>query len=327
MKAITYEKYGPPDVLRVTEVAKPVPKNNEVLVKVHAAAVASEDCTFRKGSPFFARFATGLTRPKIPVLGSEFAGEIEAVGKDVGRFREGDEVFGSTSASLGCHAEYLCLPEDGVLATKPTNLKYESSLCGGFLTALPFLRDNGRIKSGQNVLINGASGTVGTSAVQLARHFGTHVTGVCSTSNIELVKSLGAEEVIDYTIEDFTRARETYDIIFDTVGKSSFSRCRRALKKGGIYLRTVPSLAILLQMLWTWKLGSRRAAIAFTGLLPVDKKLRDLVFIKQLMEAGEIEPVIDKVYPFEQIAEAHSYVETGHKKGNVVITMLDGSGT
>ena len=329
MKAIVYTEYGPPDVLQLKEVEKPSPRDDEVLIRVHAAAVTSEDCTFRKGDPFtglasfFARlFVTGPMRPRRPILGMYLAGEIEAVGKDVKRFREGDQVYGN-APGFGANAEYICLPEAGALAPKPAHRTYEeaAAVCGGALTALPFLRDKGHIQSGQKVLIYGASGSIGTSAVQLAKYFGAEVTGVCSTTNLELAKSLGADKVIDYTKEDSSKSGETYDIIFDTVGKSSFSRMKRSLKQGGIYLTPVPTLAILLQMLWTSKIGSKRAMIAFTGLRPSSDKANDLVFLKELIETGKIRPVIDRSYPFDRIAEAHSYVDKGHKKGNVVITM------
>ncbi len=322
MKAIVYHEYGSPDVLRLEEVEKPTAKDNEVLIRVHAAAVSMAETIGRKGDPFIARLATGLTGPKKTVLGSEFAGGIEAIGKDVKRFSVGDQVFASSGASLGAHAEYICLPEDGAMATKPVNVTYEeaAAVSAGGLTALPFLRDKGKIERGQTVLINGASGAVGTSAVQLAKYFGAVVTGVCSTTNVELVRSLGADEVIDYTREDFTGTDETYDIIFDAVGKSSFSRCRGALKPGGIYLTTVPTPAIAVQMLWTSKVGGKRAVFAATGLRPAKEKAKDLLFLKELCEAGALKPVIDRRYPMEQAADAHRYVETGHKKGHVVIT-------
>ena len=322
MKAIVYYNYGSPDVLKLEEVEKPTPRDNEVLIKVHATTVTAVDCAFRKGDPLIARLFTGLLRPKNATPGFELAGEIETVGKDVKRFKKGDPVFGETTDSQGAHAEYICLPEDGSLAIKPTNTGFEeATACDGVLTALPFLRDTANIQSGQKVLIYGASGSIGTSAVQLARHFGAKVTGVCSTANLELVKSLGADTVIDYTKEDFSKSGETYDIIFDTVGKSSFSRCRGSLKQRGVYLSTVLAPAIVFQMLWTSMVGGKKAMFSATGLRPASEKIDDLIFLKELIEAGKMKAVIDRRYPLEQIAEAHSYVEKGHKKGNVVITV------
>ncbi len=323
MKATVYTQYGPPEVLELKEVAKPVPGDNEVLVKVHAVTVTAVDSTFRKGDAFFARLFTGLTKPKRTTPGGELAGEIEAVGKDVKRFKVGDQVFGSTDAGFGAHAEYVCLPEDGALVLKPASITYEeaAAIPYGFLTALPFLRDNGSIQSGQKVLVNGASGSIGTFAVQLAKLFGAEVTGVCSTANVELVKALGADKVIDYTKEDFTQNGQTYDIIFDTVGKCSFSRCKNSLKQNGVYLTPVLGLPILLQMLATSKIGSKKAIIAFTGLRPPSEKTKDLLFLTELIEEGKIKPNIDRRYPLEQMAEAHRYVETGHKKGNIVVTL------
>ncbi len=323
MKAIICTKYGPPEVLQLKEVEKPTPKDNEVLIKIYAAIVSPPDCVFRKGEPFIARFFTGLTSPKNSIPGELLSGEIETVGKDVQLFKKGDRVFGSTGMSLGAYAEYICLPVDGVQVIKPAKMTHEEAACvaDGALTALPFLRDKANIQSGQKILINGASGSVGTFAVQLAKYFGAEVTGVCSTTNLELVKSLGADKVIDYTMEDFTKSGQTYDIIFDAVGKSSFSHCKSSLKQRGIYLTTVPTLEILLQMLWTSKIGSKKAMIAFTGLRPSSEKTNDLIFLKELIEAGNIKSVIDRRYPLEQIAEAHRYVEKGHKKGNVVITL------
>jgi NADPH:quinone reductase-like Zn-dependent oxidoreductase len=322
MKAIVYEKYGPPDVLQLKEVAKPTPKDNEVLIKIYATVVTTVDCGTRKGEPFFGRIVTGLLRPKTTILGFEVAGEIEEVGKDVKRFKEGDQVFGITTTSLGGHAEYICLPEDAPVAIKPVNMTYEeaAAVVEGACTALPFLRDKANIQSGQKVLINGASGSIGTAAVQLAKYFGAEVTGVCSTTNLELVKSLGADKVIDYTKEDFTKSGQTYDIIFDTVGKSSFSRCKGSLTQKGVYL-TATGLAVVPQMLWTSKIGSKKAILALTGLMPSSEKTKNLVFIKELIEAGKIKAVIDRRYPLEQTAEAHRYVDKGHKKGNVVITL------
>ena len=316
MKAIVYEKYGPPDVLELKVVEKPLPKDNEVLIKIHATTVTTAEIAFLTGDPFISRFFTGLTKPKNPIAGVELAGEIETAGLDVKRFKEGDQVYALTE--YGTHAEYLCLPEDGAVAIKPVNMTYEEAAAAvdGTLTALHFLRDRGNIQSGQKVLINGASGSIGTFAVQLARYYGAEVTGVCSTTNLELVKSLGADKVIDYTKEDFTKSGQTYDIIFDTVGKSSVSGCKRSLKKKGFYLLTTFGLPKLVQVLWLSMTSSKKVIIGM-----VKGRAEDLIFLKELIEAGKIKSAIDKRYPLEQTAEAHRYVETGHKKGNVVITV------
>lgn len=321
MKAIVCTKYGSPDVLQLQEMEKPVPKDNEVLIKIHATTVTAADGMMRKGVPFYGRFFLGLTKPKKPIPGTGLAGEIEAAGKDVKLFKEGDQVFGETGVGFGTNAEYVCMPEDGVLATKPANITYEEAapVCDGPLTALNFLRDVSHVQGGQRVLINGASGSVGTSAVQLAKFLGAEVTGVCSTTNVEMVKSLGADKVIDYTKDDFTKNGETYDVIFDTVGKSSFSRCKDALTPNGVYLSPVLGLPLLLQMLWTSKIGSKKAKFSATGLRPVSELRMLLKELRELIEAGKIKSVIDRRYPLEQTAEAHRYVEKGHKKGNVVI--------
>ena len=329
MKAIVQTKYGPPEVLQITEVEKPAPKEDEVLIRIFAATVNATDPTFRKGQPFISRFFTGLTRPRNPIPGTELAGEIEAVGKDVKRYKEGVQVFAATGTQYGAQAEYICLSEDGPLAIKPANMNYgeAAAVCDGAFGALNFLRDAGNIQSGQEVLINGASGSVGTFGVQLAKYFGTEVTGVCSTTNLEMVTSLGADEVIDYTKEDFTDTGRSYDIIFDAVAKSSFSSCKDALKQGGVYIFTGPAPGNLLQMLWTSLFGSKTAAMTAPGLRSASEKTKDLLFLKELAEAGKLKPVMDRSYPPEQIAEAHRYVETGHKKGNVVITFEHSSNT
>jgi NADPH:quinone reductase-like Zn-dependent oxidoreductase len=323
MKAIVYTKYGPPEVLQLREVEKPTPGDNEVLIRIYATTVTATECTFRKGEPLFSRLFTGLRRPKITTLGEELAGEVEEVGKDVKLFKMGDPVFGTAGPGFGANAEYICIPEDGVLAIKPTNITYEeaASSVDGFLTALPFLRDRGNIQSGQKVLIYGASGSVGTAAVQIARYFGAEVTGVCSTANLEMVKTLGATIVIDYKKEDFTKTGQTFDIIFDTVGKTSFTRCKSSLKQKGIFLEAGIRLEIFPLVLWTSVSGGKKARIAATGLRSPKERTKDLIFLKELIEEGKIKPVIDKSYPLDQIAEAHGYVDQGHKKGNVVITV------
>lgn len=322
MKAIIVSKYGPPEVLHLEEVEKPIPKDNEVLIRIEATVAAPPDCAFRKGDPPIARLFTGLNRPR-QIPGDVLAGVIEATGKDVRLFKKGDQIFGSSGTNFGSNAEYIALSEDEALAIKPTNITYgeAAGISEGVLTALPFLRDHGKIESGQKVLINGASGGVGVYAVQLAKYFGAEVTGVCSTANLEHVKSLGADKVIDYTSEDFTITDEPYDIIFDAVGKSSFSRCKKALKPNGIYLTTVPTLAEMLQMFWTSFYGSKRAVFAATGLRKPSEKTKDLLFLAELVETGKIKPVIDRKYSLAQMAEAHSYVEEGHKRGSVVIVM------
>ncbi len=316
MKAIVYTKFGPTEVLHLQEVEKPTPKDNEVLIKIVATTVVKEDPDMR-ASPGF----NGFLKPRHPILGQELAGEVEAIGKDVTRFRPGDQVFGIDA--FGAYAEYKCMPENGALAIKPTNISYEdaASVPNGALTALPFLRDKGKIQSGQTALIYGASGSVGAAAVQLARYYGAEVTGVCSTANLEMVIFLGADQIIDYTQEDFTENGKTYDIIFDTVGKIPFSACKGSLTDQGIYLTTVPSPVIMLQALWLAKSGSKKAKFMAAGLRPAREKIKDLVFLTKLIEAGKLKPVIDRFYPLEHVAEAHRYVEKGHKKGNVVITV------
>ena len=319
MKAMVCTQYGGPEVLQLQTVAKPVPKDHEVRIRVHASTVTSADSRIRRADPFLIRFMSGLIKPKKGILGNELAGEIEAVGKKVTRFKVGDQVFGASGFEMGAHAEYICLPEDGALAKLPANMSYEeaAAIPFGATASLDFLRDKGNIQPGQKVLIYGASGSLGTAAIQLARHFGAEVTGVCSTSNIELVKSLGAHQVIDYTKEDLTGYQETYDIIFDTIGKSPFSESVRALKKDGTYLRAVHmAISPLFQGLWV-SMTSKRKVVGGVAL----ERQEDLVFLKELIEAGKMRSVVDRQYPLEQTAEAHRYVDKGHKKGNVVITL------
>lgn len=323
MKTIIQTKYGAPEVLQLKEIEKPVPTANEVLVKIHATTVTATEATFRKGEPYFSRLFTGITTPKIKTLGEELAGEIVAVGKDVKTFKVGDQVFGTAGPDFGANAEYITIPEDEVLAIKPTNMTYEeaASSVDGFLTALPFLRDTGNIQRGQKVIINGASGSVGAAAVQIAKYFGAEVTGICSTSNLELVKSIGADHVVDYTKEDFAQNGQTYDIIFDAVGKTTFSHVRNSLTPNGTFLEAGIGLSIFPSVLWTSIVGGKKAKIAATGLRSPQERTKDLILLKELIETGKIIPVIDRSYPIEQIVEAHRYVDTGRKKGNVVITV------
>ena len=327
MKAIVYTEYGPPEVLHLEDVEKPAPKDDEVLIKIHATSVTTGDVNARgftfvpPGFGPLPRIMFGIRAPKLSILGSDVSGVIEAVGKDVRSFKEGDQVFGMDGETLGAYAEYVCRPEAGTLVMKPINLTHEeaAAIPFGFSTALYFLREKADIQSEQKVLINGASGGVGTAAVQLAKYFGAEVTGVCSIRNLDLVKSLGADKVVDYTKDDFTQNGETYDIIFDTVvGKTSFSGTKNSLKENGIYLAVAGGLKEGVQMLWTSVFGSKK--VVFGGGMASERK-EYLQFIKELAEAGKIKPVIDKIYPLDQTAEAHRYVDSGRKKGNVVITV------
>lgn len=325
MKAIVHTKYGPPDELQLKEVEKPVLKDNEVLIRIHATTVTTSDCNVRnftfvpKLFLLFARMYFGIKKPKINILGIDLAGEIEAVGKNVKRFKKGDQVFGSPESAFGAHAEYICMPEDRALTIKPVNMTWGEAaavpLAGN--TALYFIRDLGNIQVGQKILINGASGGIGTFAVQLAKYYGAEVTGVCSTSNLELVKSLGADKVIDYTKEDFTRSGGTYDFIFDVVGKTSFSRCKSLLKQNSVYLVNLIKLPEFVQILLTSIIGSKKVKGGIS-ISTVDT----MIFLRELIEAGKLKSVIDRSYPLEQTAEAFRYVEKGHKKGNVVINIL-----
>jgi NADPH:quinone reductase-like Zn-dependent oxidoreductase len=320
MRAVVYDRYGPPEVLRLEEVDRPAPKDDEVLVKIHATTVNRTDCGWRSAKPFIGRYFTGIRRPKRRILGSELAGEVEAVGAAVSQFKVGDHVFGVNY--FGAHAEFVCVQEDRPLAHKPAGMTFEeaAAVSDGAILALTALR-KGNLRKGQKILIYGASGSIGTAAVQLAKHFEADTTAVCNTKNVELVRSLGADEVVDYLQEDFTKNGKTYDAVFDAVGKHSFRRCRRSVKPGGFYVETdlgfmwhVPLLALA-----TRRIGDKRVTLPTPNYTK-----KDVLFLKELVEAGRYRPVIDRSYPLEQVVEATKYVETGQKTGNVVLTVNGG---
>jgi NADPH:quinone reductase-like Zn-dependent oxidoreductase len=321
MRAVLFDRYGPPEVQRLEEVERPVPKDDEVLIKIHATTVTRTDTGLRSGKPFIVRFFTGLRRPKQRIMGTELAGTVEAVGAGVTQFAVGDAVFGSTSAfRFGTHAEFICLPESSPLAHKPANMSYEeaAAVTDGVILALMCLRA-AHIGKGQRILIYGASGSIGTAGVQLAHYFETDVTAVCNTKNVELVRSLGADRVIDYTKEDFTNNGETYDVIFDAVGMHSFSRCQRSLKPGGAYVAT-DGFRNLFLALWTSRIGDKKVLFP----IPPRYTKENVLFLKGLIEAGKYRAVIDRTYPLEQVVEATRYVETKQKTGNVVLIVSGG---
>ncbi|WP_155373786.1 NAD(P)-dependent alcohol dehydrogenase [Catellatospora vulcania] len=319
MRAIEHTAYGSPDVLRLTEVDPPVPGHRDVLVKVVATTVTSAECAMRRGEPRWGRVVIGFTRPRRRMrrLGMELAGEVAAVGAGVTRFRPGDRVFGFTGFGLGAYADYKCMPELGSLAVMPANTTFEQAAAAvdGATTALFFLRDQARVRPGQRVLVVGASGSVGTYAVQLAKHLGAHVTGVCGTRNTALVAELGADHVIDYTEADFTANGERYDVVFDTVGRSSFSACRPSLTPRGCYVPTTGLHNVPL----VWLTGLSRGRRVVGGMSVHKGEL--LAYVRDLIEQDRLRIVIDRTYPLERIADAHRYVDTGHKTGNVVITL------
>ena len=319
MKAAVHTRYGRPDVVRISEVGKPTPKDNEVLVKVHATTVNRTDCACRAAKPFFMRFFTGLLTPRATILGNEFAGVVEAVGSSVTLFTAGDRVFGYNEGPFGAHAEYLSIPADGSLATMPANVTFAQAAASteGSHYALAQIR-GAKIQSGQDVLVNGATGAIGSAAVQLLKRLGAGVTAVCDTDNVELVRGLGAERVIDYTTQDFTRDDQRYDVVLDSVGKSSFGQCKRLLKPGGIYISSElgplaqnPLLAVIAPLHSGKKV-----------LFPIPKHDQQMIgYLRELLESGNFTPVIDRTYPLDQIVEAYRYVETGQKTGNVVISL------
>ena len=324
MRAVVFDRYGPPDVLRLEDVERPVPKDDEVLVKVHATTFNRLDCATREANrrsglalSFMSRLVFGLRRPKQRVLGTEFAGEVEAVGAAVREFAVGDKVFGTSGLSFGAHAEFMCMRESARIAHMPAGMTFEEAapVCDGALNALTCLKQ-ADLRKGRRILIYGASGAIGTAGVQLARYFGADVTAVCNTKNLELVKSLGADRVIDYTQEDFTKNGQTYHVIFDAVGKHSFRRCRGSLEPGGIYLPT-DGFGNLILALVTPRLGGKKVLFQ----IPPRQTKPDVLFLKELIEAGKYRPVIDRCYPLEDVVEATRYVETEQKTGNVVLTI------
>lgn len=317
MKAVVYSEYGPSTVLRMKQVPKPVPRDNEILLSIRATAVNSGDLRLRKADPFAVRLFFGLIRPKIQILGSVFSGEVESVGKKVTRFKAGDEVFGHTDIRFGSYAEYICIPEDGSLAMKPVNISHNeaASIPFGAVTALHFIK-KANLKPNQKVVIVGASGAVGSAAVQLAKAYGAIVTGICSSANMGWVKSIGADRVIDYTKADFKQNGETYDLIFDTVNAISVSQSLHSITQNGILISSAAGMREVLQGLWI-SLTSKRRVI--TGVIRHSGS--DIVLLKGLIETGKLKAVIDRTYPLEQIAEAHAYVETGHKRGNISISI------
>jgi len=317
MKAIIYKNYGAPEVLQLKEVNKPIPKDNEILIRIFATAANSGDVRLRKADPWAVRLFFGLTKPRIKILGGFLSGEIEAAGKNVTKFKAGDKVFGATGMGFGAYAEYKCLPEDGILAIKPNNISHAqaATISFGGTAALYFLR-KANIKSGQKVLIYGASGAVGTAAVQLANYYGAEVTGVCSASNAALVKSLGADKVIDYTKGDFTKNGEKYDVIFVTVDKLSFSKSIKSLKKQGTLILGATGLSQTLKAVLTSLISKQKVLLGL-----ISQKANDIIFLKELIEKGDYKPVVDRSYPLKEMAAAHRYVEQGHKRGNVAITL------
>jgi NADPH:quinone reductase-like Zn-dependent oxidoreductase len=317
MKAIVFTEYGAPEVLQLKEVAKPAPKDNEILIRIKATAVNSGDVRLRKADPFAVRFFFGLLKPKINILGSVFSGEVESVGNNVKLFKVGDPVFGHTNMSFGAYAEYICVAENGSLALKPANIVHDeaAAIPFGGVTALHFIK-KALIKEDQKVLVVGASGAVGSAAVQLAKSYGAIVTGVCSTANIDLVKSIGADKVIDYTKEDFTANGEVYDLIIDTVNTISVARSLRSLTKNGVMILSAAGMSEMLHGMWINMTSNRKVMMGV-----ISHTAADIIFLKELIETDKFKPVIDRTYSMEQIIEAHAYVEKGHKKGNIIINI------
>ncbi|NCS94499.1 MAG: NAD(P)-dependent alcohol dehydrogenase [Leptospira sp.] len=321
MKVAEYRKYGNPEVLQITDRNIPEPKDDEVLIKIVCSTVTATEATFRKGKPYFSRLFTGLWKPSIPILGEEFSGDVVKVGRQVNKFRVGQKVFGTTGISFGAYAEFLCMPEDSVITVIPENMDYVQAAgsCDGFLTAYSFLVDTAKIQSGQSILIIGASGSIGVAAVQIAHSMGLKVTGVSRTENHNLIQSLGGHNCIDYTTTTYDRMEGQYDIVFDTVSKVKFQQIKHLLKEKGIFLESGIDLEILPVVLWTKLFSKKKVKISATGLKPINERLKDFLFITNQIASGIWKPVIDKIFAFQDISEAHQYVDTGHKKGNVIL--------
>lgn len=324
MKAIITTGYGSPEIFKANLVTKPIAKPHEILIKIHAASVTKADTMMRTGKPYIGRLMIGLTKPKNPIWGTGFAGVVESVGSEVSRFKVGDKVFGENISTMGTYAEYVTIPENGIVEKIPSNLSFDeaASISDGGITSLNFLCNLGNLQKGQKVLINGASGSLGSAAIQIGKHFGAEVTGVCSGSNVEMVKNLGADYVIDYTKNDFTSHKNAYDIIYDTVGVKSFSECKDSLTANGIYASPVLGMPLLGNMIITSLIGEKRAKFSATGALPEKEIKRLFNIIIQMIEAGNFKGVIDKCYRLEDLSKAHIYIEKGHKKGNVVLNPI-----
>ena len=323
MHAIVLTGYGTPEVIKFKEVEMPKPKANEVLVKVHACSATRADSMMRTGKPYIGRLFLGLRKPKHTTPGTGFAGEVVSTGSETSTFRIGDQVFGETTTNFSANAQYVTVPEEGVILKKPENLSYQeaAAFCDGHLTSINFLKNAGKLERGQKVLINGASGSLGTAAVQLAKHMGAEVTGVCSNRNIGLVRSLGADHVIDYAQEDFTRGDRKYDLVYDTIGKCSYNQVKKVLTRTGAFVSPVLKFNLLIHMLFSSLIGKKRARFEATG-MKKDRELRNLLTeLINIYKAGKLKTVIDRQFPLEKVAQAHAYIDTGHKKGNVIITV------
>jgi len=323
MKAIIVERYGNPEVLQIKKVEKPIPKSNEILIQINATSITAASTFMRKGIPLFGRLFIGLTKPKVKTPGTDLSGIVEAVGSEVNNFKPGDQVMAETGLKCGTYAEYICLSSEGLIVKQPFNVSSEeaSGIIDGASTALAFFTDQVEIKKGQKVLVNGASGSIGTAAIQLAKYYGAEVTGMCSGKNKALVKDLGADNVLDYTKNELQKSEETFNVIFDTVGKLSYSKTKKFLTDNGVFLTPVLSFSSLLNMMFVSPFTKKKLKFSATGMRKEDKRMRDLIQIKDLLEGKKLIAIIDRVYPFNQIQEAHSYVDSGRKRGNVILSM------